>query len=126
MKAVILLAIMLTCVPKPQFGTGDIGELNPNGPWINYNTIKICPNVRTTITLANKDSTVIYTLFDNILTRTQTLVLMHQPSYWEYRQKAKDRDDIIIVPMPPLKNGPYYLNYSSPDTTTAMKFLYLE
>jgi hypothetical protein len=124
MRIMLLAGLILACVPKSHFSSGGIAELNSVRPWIPYLTMTICPNERTTITLYNRDSTVCYTLFDNIITKEQTLVLMGQPEYWKLRSTLKDRDDMIVVPMPPMEAGVYYFAYSSATTTFVNKFLF--
>lgn len=79
-------------------------------------------NVRTTITLVGADSTK-FILFDNLLSKTQNIVFIHQPDYFN---KMEDNIKKILLPFPILKSGQYTLEYFSTDTLFSYKFLYLE
>ncbi len=85
--------------------------------------ITISPNIRTTITLSNADSTQHFILFDNILEKTQKVMFIHQPYFFKEREKIKDK---IVLPFPTINPGMYYLRYSSSDTCYTHKFIFLE
>lgn len=88
----------------------------PHSIGMQYN---IPANKLTRIVLYNSDSTKTYTLFDNILERSQKLIILHQPSYYLHKYEYKDD---MVIPYPILEYGLYYINYCNSDTCYTQKF----
>lgn len=80
-------------------------------------------NKRTTITLFNKDSSIVYCLFDNEIYKDISLRFLLSEKYLEL--KSNYNEDIIL-PLPPLKNELYFIKYTNDDTTFTRKFIYLK
>ncbi len=112
----LILIILLISITNAQ-------ETHKSNSHIISKEITISPNVRTTITLTNADSSQQFILFDNILEKTQEVIFIHQPYYFSEREKIKDK---IVLPFPIIKPGMYYIQYSSTDTCYTNKFIYLE
>jgi len=85
---------------------------------------QVAAGVDTRIELTRADSTLVYTLFHNRLERACAVVFIHPGRYWE---KGTGPDSAgIVLPMPVLESGVYRMCYCSPDTSYAVKFLYLQ
>ena len=115
---IILLAIITLIASNPCFSQPD-----PEGSHIVSWEADVKADVRTTITLIGEDSTR-YILFDNLLSRNQTIVFTHQPHYYDTRSNGA-QEGTISLPFPILKQGKYTLRYMSADTSYTSTFFYL-
>jgi hypothetical protein len=112
----IIIFILISCCVYSQ-------ELVKNKSHIISQTLNIEKNKRTTITLINSDSTQKFILFDNILEEPQAIIFIHQPYYFQERDKICDK---IVMPFPIITPGMYYINYVTSDTVYTKKFVYLK
>jgi hypothetical protein len=85
--------------------------------------VDIHANETIKIVLYNADSTISYTLFNNIIGQNQKLVFITQPQYFIERKKYLNK---ITIPFPTLVSGLYYIYYYSPDTCYTKKMLFLK
>ena len=82
----------------------------------------IYPNYRTSIYLTPEDSSYTYVLFDNLLETEKNLIIAHQDSLESVRKKYFD---YIVIPLPKIDQGVYFLIYKYRSITHKYKFLYL-
>ncbi|MGE5436227.1 MAG: hypothetical protein ACM3O3_03285 [Syntrophothermus sp.] len=92
------------------------------GPWIYSSKFEIAANERCTISLYNKDSTMSFVLFDNILEKAQEIVFITQSKYHSEKDKYPNA---IVLPFPIIENGLYYLKYQSGDKIKIEKIFFL-
>jgi hypothetical protein len=94
----------------------------PKAQIVSYE-VDIHANEITKIILYNADSTISYTLFNNIIKQNQKLVFITQPQYFIERKKYLNK---ITIPFPATVSGLYYIYYYSPDTCYTKKMLFLK
>lgn len=84
--------------------------------------VPLLAKIHTTVTLFDKDSTNLYTLFDGLLDRNCTLIFVFQPYFWS---ADKAVDSAIVLPFPVMVAGEYLLRIGTPDSTYARRFVWM-
>lgn len=75
------------------------------------------------IILYNQDSTKSFTLFDNILEKSQKIIFIIQKEFYKERLKYPDK---IVLPFPLLDSGMYNLIFQENDKVNKKKIIFLK
>lgn len=118
MKILIFISMLFTTVAFCQ--NKDLPTIDV---WNISEVFQIKKDIRTTITLAEKDTSEKYCLFDNKLNRDITIRFILSGEYWVKRNNFKED---LVLPLPPLRNKVYCIEYTSSDTTFVKKFVHIK